>query len=110
MAYAAYCDHFQSLAEPPRAARAFVTMVVTTACPSGIAARQAITECEGCGVLRCIPDLQEGVVHFEVRLPGDMCDALMHSVLCAVPEGTFGRIVPWSAYVAAHRHDRRYVA
>ncbi len=106
MAYAAYRESFGPVTFRP-ALEAPIWMVLDVTVPSCDAAtlRCALAACPQTGVLRCIPKLDEHLVRLEIRLPQTMVSEVMHQVMCCVPGGEIGHLMPWRCHLQRHDLD-----
>lgn len=105
MAYAAYCESFglvPSLSLPRPGATRWVVMDVTVHSRDAVWVRRALVNCEGAGILRCIPKLDEHQVRLEIRLPAQAAAGVMDCVMGCVPDGVIGPLLSW------HRHLQRH--
>lgn len=109
MAYAAYCDSFGATVARPVKAAATVWQVLDVTVPScdALWVRRALVNCEGAGIVRCIPRLDEHRVRLEIRLPRQMAEEVMHRVMVCVPSGELGHLTSWPCHMQRHglTHD-----
>lgn len=105
MAYAAYCDSFglvPSLSVPRPGAVSWVVMDVTVHSRDALWVRRALVNCEGAGILRCIPQLDEHRVRLEIRLPDTQTEEVMHRIMVCVPGGVIGPLISWRCHLQRH--------
>lgn len=105
MAYAAYCESFglvPSLSLPRPGAVKWVVMDLTVHSRDAIWVRRALVNCEGAGILRCIPQLDEHQVRLEIRLPDTQTEEVMHRIMVCVPHGVIGPLVSWRRHLQRH--------
>jgi len=105
MAYAAYCESFglvPSLSLPRPGAVKWVVMDITVHSRDALWVRRALVNCEGVGILRCIPQLDEHQVRLEIRLPDTQTEEVMHRIMVCVPDGLIGPLVSWRRHLQRH--------
>ncbi|WP_411884541.1 hypothetical protein [Polaromonas sp. YR568] len=64
--------------------------------------RRALVNCEGVGILRCIPQLDEHQVRLEIRLPSHSAAEVMDCVMGCVPGGMIGPLISWCRHLQRH--------
>ena len=107
MAYAAYRESFGLVAVrlPAEPLTQWMVLDVTVPSCDAAALRCALAACPQTGVLRCIPKLDEHLVRLEIRLPQAMVSEVMHHVMCCVPGGEIGHLMPWRCHLQRHNLD-----
>lgn len=104
MAYAAYRESFGSTVSysGSRTGLTWLVLDVTVHSRDALFVRRALVECEGAGILRCIPRLDENRVRLEIRLPEHMADEVMNRIMACVPDGEIGHLSSWRHHLQRH--------
>jgi hypothetical protein len=106
MAYAAYCDSFNSLgsiALPVQSKQVNKLMVLHVTVPSceAFEVRRLVHYCPQAGVLRCTPKLRDHTVVLEIQVPANRVDDIMHVLMTSVPAGEVGNLTSWRHHLNA---------